>query len=362
MAASKGSGQVTRADVAREAGVSTAVVSYVVNNGPRPVAGETAERVRAAMTALHYQPNLNARALKRGRSQTLGLVVVDSLNPFFTELSLALEQAAAERGHRMLVAESHGDPDIEDQLVRELTGRQVDGLLLVSSFRRHDHGAPFSSDSTPTVFLDSPGPLPGRHTIGPDAAAGARTAVQHLIGVHGRASVGLVIGPGRVATPDPRETGWRRALAEVGIPAGRLVVDDWSNAGGYRAVRRLINDDDQPDGLFISSDVQAVGALRALHEAGVDIARECPIVSFDGTRAGSYTWPALTSARQPVTEMARTALELIERPQLAVGHHSFAVELLVRDSCGCPVHPPVEASAVAQPSTSTPDERPENVI
>ncbi len=156
MAASKGSGQVTRADVAREAGVSTAVVSYVVNNGPRPVAAETADRVRAAMTALHYQPNLNARALKRGRSQTLGLVTVDSLNPFFIELSLAVEQAAALRGHRMLVAESHGDPDIEDQLVRELTGRRVDGLLLVSSFPRHDHG--FSSDPTPNCVPRQSGP------------------------------------------------------------------------------------------------------------------------------------------------------------------------------------------------------------
>lgn len=125
--------RVTRADVAREAGVSTAVVSYVVNGGPRPVAAETATRVREAMASLGYQPDLTARALTRGSSQTLGLILMDALNPFFAELHQELERAATARGFHLIVGESHGDAQVEQDLITELIGRRVDGLLLMSS-------------------------------------------------------------------------------------------------------------------------------------------------------------------------------------------------------------------------------------
>lgn len=101
---------VTRADVARYAGVSTAVVSYVVNNGPRPVAAETAARVRDAIALLGYQPNANARALKLGTTGLLGLLLPDTSNPFFAEFALAIEQSAGDRGFALLVANSGSDP------------------------------------------------------------------------------------------------------------------------------------------------------------------------------------------------------------------------------------------------------------
>ena len=310
--------RVTRADVARAAGVSTAVVSYVMNGGPRPVAPETAARVRAAMDDLGYRPNHAARTLNLGTTRTIGLVLQDTLNPYFAEFAGEIDRAARERGFGVLTAESHGDRDAERRLLSDLSDRQVD-----------------------TVLLDCAGPVAGHHTIGPDAASGARAAVAHLAQVHGRRRIGMVIGPDGLASPDPRLAGWRSETEARGVTPGALAVDDWSNAGGYRAARRLLDTGSLPDALFVGSDAQAIGVLRALLEAGIDIPRACPIVSFDGTGAGDFTWPALTSARQPVREMADLALALVAHPDPDPRHHASPVDLVIRESCGCPLTPPV---------------------
>lgn len=120
----------TRAEVAQLAGVSSAVVSYVVNRGPRPVAAETEARVRAAIDMLGYQPNATARALKLGTTGVLGLVVPDSSNPFYAEFGLEIERVATDNGRALLVASSNSDPELETRLISDMTGRQLDGLLV----------------------------------------------------------------------------------------------------------------------------------------------------------------------------------------------------------------------------------------
>ena len=117
--------------MARRAGTSPAVVSYVINNGPRPVAAATRARVEAAMTELGYRPNLVARALRSARSNTIGLIVPDSTEPFFTELTHAVEQAAFAQGSLVLLGNSGFSTDVEQRYVEALSGMQVDGLLLI---------------------------------------------------------------------------------------------------------------------------------------------------------------------------------------------------------------------------------------
>ena len=205
----------TRADVAKLAGVSTAVVSYVVNDGPRPVATATAVRVREAMELLGYRPNASARALRRGTTETLGLVVADSLNPFFSEYTAEVVRAAAARGKRVLVADTHQNIEAEQDIVEDLVSRQVDGLLFASSFARFDRSRVFQGAGIPTVLIDCPGPVPGRRTVGSDAGGAAEMLVNHLI-QHGRQRIAMIIGDGGFGDPDPREQGWRRALSSAG--------------------------------------------------------------------------------------------------------------------------------------------------
>ncbi len=124
---------VTHVDVARRAGVSTAVVSYVVNNGPRQVAPATAARVHAAIEELGYRPNLNARALRLGTTDLIGLVVPDSSNPFFAELAQGIERAAAQHGYSMVLVNSNNSGEQERLKVESLANRRVSGLLVASA-------------------------------------------------------------------------------------------------------------------------------------------------------------------------------------------------------------------------------------
>ena len=196
----------TRADVARIAGVSTAVVSYVVNDGPRRVAPETAARVRAAIEMLRYRPNVNARALKKGSTEMLGVVLPDMTNPFFAEYAHALEVAAATHGYVLVIANSGGNEAQESRIVNDLANRQVDGLLISTVLPPTGFQAVAPPDRH-TVLINCSTPFAGHVAIGPDSRAGARALVDHLITVHGHQSIALIMGASSEPVPEPRSAG-----------------------------------------------------------------------------------------------------------------------------------------------------------
>ncbi len=323
---------VTRADVAKLAGVSTAVVSYVVNDGPRPVAEGTAQRVRDAMDKLGYIPNASARALRRGRTETLGLVVADGLNPFFVQYTFELVAAAAERGMRILIGESHEDKALERAMIEELVSRQVDGLLLASSYSRFTES---KGVSVPTVLIDSPAPVPGRLTVGSAAEAAAQELVTHLAS-HGRRRIGLIIGAHGFGNPDPRERGWRTALAIAGLDAGPVARVPFSREGGHDGVADLLAQDPTLDAIFASNDLQGIGALLALNERGVSIPGQIAVGAFDGTKESEFCWPPMTVSQQQLTLLAEAAIDLVISDPTGVGRHvEIPTQLIRRASCGC---------------------------
>ena len=330
-----GPSPVTRSDVARRAGVSSAVVSYVVNDGPRPVAPATAERVREAIRALGYRPNASARALRTGSTRLLGLVVPEIANPLFAEMAVAVEAAAAQRGYAVLLANSDGDSATERRHIQHLTGRQIDGLLLTTGLARPDL-AGLSTDGVPTVLLNTFTEVAGYSSVGVDAFAGARDGTAHLLG-HGHAAVALVIGSNNAGTDELRERGWRAALREAGRPDGPIARESWSRAGGLLAGQRLFAETDHPTAVFVSSDLQAVGLLRAARERGLRIPQDVAVVAFDGTAESDYSAPRLTAMRQPVREIAADAVEQVLRVESdpTIRNRTHRPELIVRDSCGC---------------------------
>jgi LacI family transcriptional regulator len=316
--------------------VSPAVVSYVVNGGPKPVAPATSARVREAIEILGYRPNLNARALKVGTTGMLGLVVPDSSNPFFAEYGLEIEQAATERGLALLIANSNSDVEVEARLIADLLARQVDGLIVSGAAgppRRPLRGNP--AQTTPTVYIDSSTPVPGLWTVGTDAQGGARLAVEHLLTVHGHTGVGLLIGSGVRRSVDDREIGWQHALRAAGRSGGPVVREPFTREGGYSGGQRLLATRPRPSAVFASNDLQAVGLLRAAHELGVQVPEELAIVAFDGTQESEFCVPPLTSARQRISEMAEAAVRTVLEPAGTPTHQLFGVDLIVRRSCGC---------------------------
>jgi LacI family transcriptional regulator len=324
---------VTRVDVARLAGVSEAVVSYVVNDGPRPVAAATAARVREAIRVLGYRPNPSARALRTGSTRLLGLVVPRIDNPLFADLTLAVEAAAAERGYALLLTNSQGDPAAERRNIANLVARHVDGLLLMTLLSRPDL-ATLPIGGVPTVLVNTFTEVPGFASVGVDAFAGAYDAVTHLAG-HGHQRIGLVIGGG-ASDMELRERGWLQAARDAGLEDGPIARGSFTRQGGYEAGNLLFEGRNRPPAVFVSSDMQAIGVLRSLHERGLRVPDDVALVSFDGTEDCKFTDPQLTVVAQPVGAIAASALDALLDGGVPDGAHvSHRPELILRRSCGC---------------------------
>jgi LacI family transcriptional regulator len=324
----------TRADVARYAGVSTAVVSYVINEGPRRVAPETAARVRAAIEILEYRPNVSARALKKGFTEMLGVVLPNITNPFFAEYASALEIAAAAHGYVLVVGNSEGNEAQESRIVSDLANRHLDGLIIATVLPPSGFRA-LPLPGRPTVLINCSTPFAGYRALGPASREGARALVEHLITVHGHQSVALIIGESSEPVPEPRERGWSDAFQAYELPPGPIVRTSFSRHGGYQAAVQLLSWANRPSAIFAASDQMSTGALKAIREAGLRCPDDIALVSFDGTSESEYCWPPLTVARQAVQTMAEAAISAVLNRGPAFDYQRFDTEMVIRESCGC---------------------------
>ena len=326
--------------------MSSAVVSYVVNSGPRNVAPETRERVLQAIEELGYRPNASARALKRGVSETIGLIISDITNPYFSEYSHAIEEAAAERGLSVIFTNSALAVGPESEVIDKMILRGVDGLLLASTLDEPDLDVARAA-GIPVVLLDRSRPVGGHASVGSNFREASRIGVEHLIG-HGHRRIGLVTGYTGGSTTEDREDGWRDALLAAGLTPGPVIRSHFTSEGGFEAGTRMLEAAERPTAVYVLSDQQSIGFLNALHQAGLQLPDDMAVASFDGTTESRFSWPPLTVMRQPVREMAHAAVDLLDKRDAASHvHHSFSSQLVVRRSCGCTF------------TTEHPDERPE---
>ncbi len=321
---------VTRADVARYAGVSTAVVSYVLNDGPKAVAPLTRERVLDAVRVLGYRPNAAARALSMGSADMFGLLVHDNRSPFFAELCHALDQASADNARSLLIVNSDREQVATSEQIRDLVSRQIGGLIIADVLTAREQSL-VEALGIPTVVIGQFGETDGLHSVGVDFAVGARAATEHLIG-HGYRDIGFA---GSAARYDERERGWRDALAAAGLPLGPLVHVPFTHQGGYDAAMQLMAAPRRPRAVLAASDQIAIGMLAAFGQHRVRVPDDIAVASFDGTVAADFVWPRLTTAVQPLKEMASAAVSILLKTGDQRRHHEFATELRVRESCGC---------------------------
>ncbi len=324
----------TRHDVAVLAGVSDAVVSYTLN-GRAPVAPATAERVREAIRVLGYRPNHTARALRSGSSGAIALVAPRGedpafTNPFFTEFAATAEELARARGYAFYMASFAPDRESVVDRLQELADRQVDGVLIIPGDpRAHRSVEVIDAVGVPWVQVDTVAPLPGAHTVGADLYRGGVDATTHLA-AHGHRRIAYV-GP---VEDELRHRAWQDTVHRLDLDPGPAVHAPFTREGGYAAGSRLVASGDLPSALFAASDLVALGVLRAFHEAGVSVPDDVALVSFDGSWEAEYSWPALSSVRQPIEQMADAALTQLLSTDRAVRHQVFPGHLVVRASCG----------------------------
>lgn len=302
---------VTIDDVAARAGVSIATVSRVLTNA-KVVRPETRSRVVGAVEALGYRPSGPARALARSRTHTLGLIMTDLAQPFYAELTRAVEAAARTHGYALVLANGAGDSRREASYLDLLAERRVDGILVASwgITERHVDWLVRAPVEVVLVSCRAPGvTLPGIVAASRD---GARLAAEHLLAL-GHRRLGEVTGPPHSAAAPDRHLGVLEALASAGIAADGLAVAhcDGDFESGERATAQLLARSPRPTAVLCYNDLVAAGALKAARAAGLSVPGELSVIGFDDVPLARMVEPALTTVAQPVAEMGVWAVERI---------------------------------------------------
>lgn len=322
--------------------VSRSTVSRVINNHPN-VRPHVRERVLKVIREHDYAPNAAARSLASARSRVISALIPRSAaqtfaDPFFPLIIQALSESSAAHGYFLML--SMLTPELEQSFYNQvLRGRYVDGLIMLS----HDIDDPLlpqlMRDPTPLVLIGRHPYLAGLAWVDVENRDGARQATAHLISL-GHRRIAAITGPLPMIAGLDRRDGYKQALVEAGLPIepDLIVESDFTQEGGYRAMQQIIALPNRPRAAFVAGDTMALGALRALRDAGLRVPDDMAIVSFDDLPAAANTSPALTTVRQPISQMGEAAvqalIEQIESPEAPRSAVRLPTTLVVRESCG----------------------------
>lgn len=296
--------RVTLKDVAKAAGVSLASASYAVNK-----AGSLGEDTRAHILKvadkLGYRQNMAARATRTGKSGAIGFVLPDMSNPFFPSLAQAIVQRARHYGYSVFVTDTEGDQNQEAEVIRQLIGRGVDGLVW---FPVNDGSAiNHNGEDIPVVVIDRS--LPGVESIQADYAEGGRLAADHLLAA-GHQSIGIITGPLDVKSMRDRCDAAEAAIRALGTLAFK-VENAFSTE--LSQVTQAALAERSASALFCGSDLIAMGVLRHARKLGLRVPEDLAVVGFDDIPWAEHCTPTLTTIEMPVDEMAVEAVDALIR-------------------------------------------------
>lgn len=295
-------------DVAELAGVSHQTVSRVVNNHPNVSKG-TRQRVEAAIAGLGYRRNTAARSLVTRRSQTVGVLGSELSHYGPANTLLGVERAARDAGYFVSVAalrEINRDTILD--AVRHFLDQAVDGIVVIVPHLATLAALAELPIDVPVVAVGSE----GNDAVGGvrvDQRKGAELAVRHLI-AQGHTRIGHIAGPQDWIDAVARAAGWRSTMASAGLDADTIIEGDWSAGSGYEIGRRLAGDG-RATAYFVGNDQMALGVLRALNEAGLEVPRDVSLVGFDDQPVAGYFSPPLTVVRQDFEELGRRCMDIM---------------------------------------------------
>jgi LacI family transcriptional regulator len=298
-------------DVAREAGVSIATVSHVINNS-RFVSEETRARVMRAIGECNYYPNAQARSLASGHSSLLGLLISDITNPFFPELVKSIEAAGFERGYDVLLSNTDYDPERTSHYVRRLIERKVAGVALMTSELDASLVDELARRHVPVVFLDLDAPGVNMSNLCIEYERGIDEAVRHLAAL-GHERLAFVGGPARLRSAVKRREAFAQSVCRH-LPAAPTPIfyeGDFKFEGGRRAARALTGRRELPSAIVAANDMMALGVLHELLVAGLRVPEDVSLVGFDDVAFASLSQPPLTTVCLPRAELGRRAVEAL---------------------------------------------------
>ncbi|GMA51382.1 LacI family transcriptional regulator [Alicyclobacillus contaminans] len=319
-------------DVARLANVSVSTVSRAINHSGY-VAKDVYDRVLAAMRELNYQPNAVARGLVSRKTGSIGLIIPDVANPFFSDIARGVEDEAIANGYTVILCNTDWNLQREQMYVRLMQGKWVEGIVLVGS-RTPEQELAALLNGLPIVLADrKPNLL--KSAVWSDNEVGAYLATQHLMDV-GCRKIAHIAGPEDSPSATARRMGFRRAIEEqVGV-YGTIAQGNFRFDGGYDAAMKLFTADDPPEGIFAANDMMAVAVIQAANRLGIRIPRDVRLVGYDNISMSEYVYPSITTVEQRGYDMGREAskllLALLEQRMDAVLTKELEPTLLIRQS------------------------------
>ncbi len=329
---------ITIYDVAREAGVSMATVSRVINGNPN-VKPKTRKKVLEVIERLQYRPNAVARGLASKKTTTVGVVIPDISNPLYAEVVRGIEDIAKMYNYNIILSNSDLQKERELELINTLLEKQVDGLLFMGEELTDEHRNLLYTSNVPVVIAlthDEKKELP---SVNIDNYLASKEAVTYLLN-HGHKKIAMITGPlTDYQKGFLRYKGYIDALSENGIEIEeRLIrVGNYRYNSGLQLMSEILREDgEKPTAVFAASDEMAIGAIHAIYDAGFSIPNDLKVLSFDGTNLTEMVRPRLTTIVQPLYDVGAVAMrfltkhmneETIEQEHVILAHH-----LLERES------------------------------
>ncbi len=320
-------------DVAQRAGVSVGTVSNVLNR-PETVTERTRQRVEAAMAELNFMRNASARQLRAGVSTTVGAILTDLRNPFYTEIARGIEDRLALDGHTLMVCSTDEDPQREARFVRQFAEQGVRGLLLTPIPSTAERLRELATFGIPSVLIDSRSD--DHASVCGDHVAGGRLALQHLL-ERGHRHIVFLSADKHLQQSQHRLRGATEAIAAFGLdPAEVLRVVNLPQPTAIEGERAILSQLDGPEprptAAFCINDIVALGAIRALRTRGIRIPQEVAVVGYDDLYWASELMTPLTSVRQPMRQIGWAAADLLLTDPNGTTQTVFPPDLIVRKS------------------------------
>lgn len=305
---------VTIYDVAREANVSMATVSRVVNGNPN-VKPATRKKVLEVIERLGYRPNAVARGLASKKTTTVGVVIPDISSTFFAELARGIEDIATMYKYNIILSNSDQNEDKEFQLLNNMLGKQVDGIVFVSGNVTEKHVEEFERSPVPIVLacsIEQSGKIP---SVNIDYEQAAYEAITHFIN-KGHKRIALVLGSFQEPiNRDRKMKGYKRALEEVGIEyKEELVIEgDYTYDSGIEAIEKLLELEEKPTAVYVGSDEMALGVIHGAQDKGYEIPKDFEVISSHNTKLALMVRPQLTTVVQPLYDIGAVAMRLLTK-------------------------------------------------
>lgn len=299
-------------DIAKLAGVSHTTVSRALRNSPL-ISPETKLRIQMISKQIGYHPSVAARSLKTHRSQVLGVIVSHIADPFFSEILQGIDDVAQFNGYSMFIAAAQHDPLKEQTIIKTMLEHRVDGVILCSPHLTAEQNHQLHSFEIPIVAINNQGSEDYEFSISHDDIDGSRQACRHLIGL-GHSRIAYLGNSTSGRTTHDRFLGYQRAMLENGLPINEGYVQevDGNNASeGLAGVERYLSLQVRPSAIICYNDLVAMGVLKGLHQAGINVPEDISITGFDNILYSDFTQPPLTTIDQPKRFLGAEAARLM---------------------------------------------------